>query len=138
MYTIREMDINDYEKTLELWTSTEGMGLSESDSKEAIAVFLERNLGHSFVCLDADEIIGSILCGHDGRRGFFYHAAVSTQYRSKGIGKRLIQHALATLKAAGIMKCHLMVYSDHLSGHRFWEHEGWVKREDVLLFSKDI
>jgi len=88
-YKIREMNLNDYLKVFDLWSNTEDMGLSDSDSEESISKFLKRNAGHSFVCTDREEIIGTILCGHDGRRGFLYHVAVSKEYRKNGIGKRL-------------------------------------------------
>lgn len=68
---IREMTMDDYPAAYELWTEIEGMGLGEADSREAIAAFLDRNPGHSFVCIIDQQLVGTVLCGHDGRRGFF-------------------------------------------------------------------
>ncbi|WP_246369815.1 GNAT family N-acetyltransferase [Saccharibacillus deserti] len=136
-YKIREMNLNDYLKVFDLWSNTEGMGLSDSDSEESISKFLKRNDGHSFVCTDAEEIIGTILCGHDGRRGFLYHVAVSKEYRKNGIGKRLVESALDSLKKSGIIKCHLMVLGNNKIGNQYWNNAGWIKRDDILIFSKD-
>lgn len=132
---IREMTMDDYPAAYELWTEIEGMGLGEADSREAIAAFLDRNPGHSFVCIIDQQLVGTVLCGHDGRRGFLYHVAVSKHYRNRGIGRQLVDRALRSLKAAGITKCHLMVYADNLAGCRFWEKTGWLKRSDIILFS---
>lgn len=137
MYCIREMQIDDYEKVFELWSVTQGMGLSEADSEESIANFLTRNQGLSFVCLDGNLLIGTVLCGHDGRRGALYHVAVHKDYQHKGIGRRLVEKALHALKSIGIAKCHLMVYADNALGQRFWNKIGWTKRDEIVLYSKD-
>lgn len=138
IYTIREMVLGDYSYVYALWSMTEGMGLSESDSEESIAQFLIRNKGHSYVCTDGDVVIGTVLCGHDGRRGFLYHVAVHNEYQNKGIARRLIERALNSLKEVGIIKCHLMVYANNDLGHQFWEYVGWIRRDEIVLYSKDM
>lgn len=135
MYLIREMTIEDYEATYALWSATAGMSIGESDSKEAIASFLDRNPGHSFVCFLNGTIVGTVLCGHDGRRGYLYHVAVSETHRHKGIGKKLIKSALKSLSSVGIVKCHLMVFTDNETGNQFWESCGWERREDIFIYS---
>ena len=68
------MTMADYPAVRSLWERTEGMGLNESDTPEAIAMFLERNPGLSLVIDSPDgEIVGAVLCGHDGRRGYLHH-----------------------------------------------------------------
>jgi ribosomal protein S18 acetylase RimI-like enzyme len=138
LHTIREMNLSDYEQAYHLWSITEGIGLNDADSKDAIASYLERNPGHSFVCEANGEIIGTVLCGHDGRRGYMYHVAVSERYRNQGIGLKLVNAALERLRSAGITKCHLMVYAANESGIRFWERTGWERRNDILICSKAI
>ena len=137
-YQIRELRITDYEALLALWQSTPGMGLSEADSRENLAVFLSRNAGLSFVALVGEEIIGTILCGHDGRRGFLYHLAVQKPQQGRGIGRSLVKHSLAGLKAAGITKCHLFVMADNSQGMSFWEHIGFKQRTDIHIFSRSL
>ncbi|AZN39442.1 GNAT family N-acetyltransferase [Paenibacillus albus] len=133
----REMTIDDYEAAYTLWMKTEGMVLSGADSEEEIDAYLARNPGASFVCEADGELVGTILGGHDGRRGFIYHVAVSTDTRGRGIGQRLVQLSLGKLSEAGIAKCHLFVLEDNPIGSRFWARTGWQKREGILLFSKD-
>ncbi|KUK83664.1 MAG: GCN5-related N-acetyltransferase [Petrotoga mobilis] len=134
----REAKIEDYEQMYRLWEKTEGMGLSESDTKENIERFLNKNQGLNYVCEDNEKIVGTILCGEDGRRGYLYHLAVDKKYRRNGIGKELVNLVLNSLKEKGIIKCHLFVYYENEIGKTFWEKTGWYKRDELLIYSKDI
>ncbi|HOJ12798.1 MAG TPA: GNAT family N-acetyltransferase [Clostridiales bacterium] len=133
-----EIQIDDYSEIYELWGNTSGMGLSDADTHENIYKFLLRNKGLSFVCRHVDKIIGTILCGHDGRRGYIYHVTVAEKYRGRGIGLMLVDKSLQALKEEGISKCHLFVFSDNVVGNAFWNAKGWTKREDIFVYSKSI
>ena len=75
---IRTMKVADYEKVYSLWMSCKNMGFNDiDDSKEGITRFLERNPNTSFVAMENDELLGIILGGHDGRRGYIYHMSVA-------------------------------------------------------------
>jgi N-acetylglutamate synthase len=135
---IRMMNIKDYAEIISLWTGVEGVGLSDADSPENIAMYLERNIGLSFVAVVDGKIVGAVLCGHDGRRGYMHHLAVSAPYRGSGIGRRLVEQCLAGLQVVGIKKCHLFVYTDNQKGMRFWSHLGFQPRNGLIIFSRDI
>jgi len=135
---IHEIQIDDYSEICALWENTPGMGLNDADTHENIYKFLLRNKGSSFVCWYKDRIIGTILCGHDGRRGYIYHVTVAEKYRGRGIGLMLVDKSLQTLKKEGISKCHLFVFSDNVVGNSFWNAKGWNKREDIFVYSKSI
>lgn len=134
----RPMTAGDYEAAYHLWENTAGMGLSRADSREEIVRYLERNPGISQVCVDEDgRLAGTAMCGHDGRRGYLYHVAVSSGSRGSGAGREMVSRCLARLQEEGIMKCHLMVIADNSLGRSFWSGIGWQKRDDILLFSRD-
>lgn len=135
---IHEMQISTYDEIYQLWSNTPGMGLSDADTHENIHRFLLRNKGLSFVCRHEDRITGTILCGHDGRRGYIYHVTVAEKYRGRGIGQMLVDKSLQKLKEEGINKCHLFVFSDNVVGNAFWNAKGWTKREDIFVYSKTI
>ena len=137
-YVIAEFRMADYDDAIQLWQRTEGIGLSSADTRERIAIYLERNPGLSFVARAGGELIGAVLCGHDGRRGYLHHLAVAKEWRGKGVGRALTSAPLAGLKALDIDKCHLFVYSDNQAGREFWTHEGWKERHDLMLVSKDL
>lgn len=136
---IRTMNIQDYDKVYRLWTSTEGLGLNVmDDSKDGIAAYLRRNPNTCFVAEDDGEIVGVILSGHDGRRGFIYHATVKNEYRGKGIGKKLVDAALNALEQEGIHKVALVAFEKNVQGNLFWEKAGFTVRNDLIYRNKNI
>lgn len=135
---IYEMKTDDYSEIYELWKNTSGVGLSDADTYESISRFLLRNKGLSFVYRHEDKIIGTILCGHDGRRGYIYHVTVAQIFRGRGIGQMLVDKSLQKLKEEGINKCHIFVFNDNEIGNVFWNSKGWNKREDVFVYSKSF
>lgn len=137
-YTIQKMFISDYEEILSLWKSSEGVGLSEADSKENIERYLKRNEGMCFVAVANEQIVATILSGHDGRRGYIHHLAVSNDYRRLGIGKALVNKSLEAISQEGITKCHIFVFKDNESATGFWTSEGWKVRHELNLISKNI
>ena len=133
------MTIEDYEKVYQLWLSCSGMGLNNlDDSKDGIAKYLDRNPDTCFVAEKSDEIIGVIISGHDGRRGFIYHTAVNPEYRNQGIAKMLVEAAMDALKANGINKVALVVFDRNKDGNAFWEKFGFTVREDLVYRNKTI
>ena len=136
---IRTFQMEDYDAVYDLWLSTPGMGLNETDdSREGIAAYLKRNPSTSFVAEDDGRIVGAVLAGHDGRRGFIYHTAVFPQFRMKGLARKLVDEAIAALEREGINKAALIVFAGNESGNAFWEHIGFTVREDLNYRNKNI
>lgn len=137
--TIRTMTMEDYDAVYTLWLSCAGMGLNDlDDSPEGIARYLRRNPSTCFVAEKNARIVGVILSGHDGRRGFIHHTAVHPDCRGQGIGHRLVEAALSTLKAEGIHKVALVVFDRNQTGNRFWEKEGFTAREDLVYRNRAL
>ncbi len=135
---ILPFDFAAYKEVYALWQSCEGVGLSSADKPENIAAYLERNPGMSFLALDGEDIVGAVLGGHDGRRGYIHHLAVQENYRRQEIGRRLVEHCLAALKKEGIQKCHLFIFHENEAGIAFWEDIGWTFRQDIRVMSTHI
>lgn len=125
----------DYDEVMALWSSTEGLTLREADSREAISRYLARNPGLSFVARDQGQLVGAVLTGTDGRRGYLQHLAVAPSHRGQGVGRSLAERAVAALGALGITKCHLMVRRENASARAFWARLGWHERADITLMS---
>src|SRR5215471_3680247 len=106
-HKIELMSLDDYDEVIALWQSAEGVGLGESDTRDAIAAYLKRNPGMSFVARHEGELAGAVLCGHDGRRGYLHHLAVAPPHRRNGLGRKLVAKCLAELKRRGILKCNI-------------------------------
>lgn len=136
---IRKMSIEDYEAVYALWANTPNMGLRNlDDSKEGIALFLKRNPETCFVAFNGENVIGVIICGHDGRRGYIYHTVVHPNYRKQGIGTALINAAIAALQNEGITRVCLNVMESNEEGKRFWTNRGWEKKNFLEFYSKSI
>ena len=139
MENIRVMTIADYDGVYNLWINTPGMGLnSADDSREGIEMYLMRNPETSFVAEQDGKIIGAIMAGHDGRRGYIYHTAVLPSYRNRGIAGRLVEHAMAALDAEGINKAALVAFRKNEIGNGFWERSGFSERDDLIYRNKNI
>ena len=137
---IRPMILDDYDQVIALWQTVEGVGLSRADTREAIGQYLDRNQGLSqcAVLIETGEIVGAVLCGHDGRRGFLHHLAVNPEYRRNGLGKCLTERCLEGLRQQGIDKCHLFVFNKNQVGREFWLKAGWYERPELILMSIDF
>ena len=134
-YSIRTMTENDYEEVFSLWKSIHGFAMrSLDDSKEGILKFIKRNPNTSAVATVDDKIVGSILAGHDGRHGSFYHVCVHENYRNHGIGKAMVTAAMIRLKEEGINKIQLVAFAGNEIGNHFWHAEGWREREDFNTY----
>lgn len=139
--TCRPMRAADYAQCYALWQRTPGMGLDpQLDSASAIAVYLEKNPGMSFVVTLAvtpvcEKIVGTVLAGTDGRRGYLMHLAVDEALRRRGIGRMLVEHTLAALREVGIGKAHVFIFQNNTIGLAFWRGLGWQGRDDLRMLS---
>ena len=132
---VRQMKIEDYDQVYALWTKIRGFGIrSVDDSKEGVARFLRRNPDTSVVAVEEDQIVGAILCGHDGRRGCLYHVCVDPDWRMRGIGKAMVVYAMEALKQEEINKVSLIAFTQNDIGNAFWKEIGWTKREDLNYY----
>jgi len=130
--------MSDYDEAAAVWREAEGVGLDAADSPEKIRFYLARNPGMSFVARREGRLVGTVLSGHDGRRGYLHHLAVRPECRREGVGRALIERCLAALAAGGIDRCNLFVYSDNLAGKKFWERSGWKLYPGLELFYREF
>ena len=136
---IRVMNTEDYDRVYALWMSCKNMGFNNlDDSRQGIEKYLKRNPSTCFVAEQDDAIVGVILAGHDGRRGFIHHMAVAEDCRRQGIATDLLDQALAALKEEGINKAALLVFNRNEAGNAFWERQGFTARDDVTYRNKTL
>ena len=135
MHTIRTVTPSDCAAVLALMQDTPGISLREADSREATERYLARNPGLSFVAEHEGRLIGCVMCGHDGRRGYLQHLLVLPAYRRQGIAQALTQRCLNALEALGIYKCHLDVFKTNTPAAQYWQGQGWQLRTDIDRYS---
>lgn len=132
---VRVMTMEDYDAVHALWMSISGFAIrSIDDSREGVERFLRRNPTTSVVAVEDGKVIGAILCGHDGRRGCFYHVCVHPDCRRRGIGKTMVVFAMNALKEEKISKVSLIAFTANDIGNAFWKTIGWTKREDLNYY----
>ncbi|NQT60216.1 MAG: GNAT family N-acetyltransferase [Bacteroidetes bacterium] len=139
LYTIKPFTIDRYDDMLKAWKATPGLGLSLSgaDDRENISRYLDRNPGGSYIAeKTGGRVVGGILAGHDGRRGYLHHLFVLPEQRNQRIGKNLVDASIKHLSAEGIDKSHIFVFNANESGKSFWDHIEWQERNDITIFSK--
>ena len=138
------MTPEDYDDVRALWMTISGFGIRAiDDSRKDIERFIQRNPTTSVVARDGNRIIGSILCGSDGRQGALYHVCVAREYRRRGIGTQMVAFCMHQLRYMGINKVSLIAFTRNDAGNAFWNKIGWKKRSDVnyydfLLNDKNI
>jgi putative acetyltransferase len=130
------MSAGDLESVLDLWGQTDGVGLNESDTPEHLQAFIDRNPNLSLVAQDGSLLVGAVLCGHDGRRGYLHHLTVIPTYRGRGVGREMVETCLASLSDLGILKCNIFLYVDNDPGQEFWRRCGWSARGDLKVLQR--
>ena len=136
---IRTMTIEDYDRVYALWMSCKNMGFNNvDDSREGIGKYLKRNPSTCFAAEQGGRIVGVVLTGHDGRRGFIHHMAVAEDCRRQGIAQAMLEQALGALKEEGISKVALVVFNRNEAGNAFWERQGFTVREDLTYRNRAL
>lgn len=135
---IREMTLDDYEGVAQLWHGAKRLRVSHADSRGAVARYLERNPGLSLVAVEDGGVVGTVLAGHDGRRGYMHHVVVDRACRRRGIGSAMVERALGSFRELGIDLCHIFVRETNAEGKAFWEAKRWASRPDIGVMSMEL
>ena len=122
---------------LGFWRSIPGLGMGQGDTDESLRIFMVRNPSTCLLLRDNGRLVGTVMGGFDGRRGYIYHLAVHPNYRDRGYGKALLERVTKELKALGAPKIHLFAFSDNQVAAGFYPSQGWEKRRDIQVFSWD-
>lgn len=128
MIRISGLRPGDVGEAVRIWRKTEGVGVGASDTPARVRAFLRRNPGLSSVARENGKIVGAVMCGHDGRRGYLHHLAVLKSHRRMGIGEMLVRRCMERLARAGILKCNGLLLKSNIRGKRFWKAIGWDTR----------
>jgi putative acetyltransferase len=101
-----------------------------------LQAYLLRNPHLGLVVRDGNLLVGAVLCGHDGRRGYLNHLAVRPEYRNRGLGRRMVEACLTSLSSLGIQRCNVFVYADNGPAEQFWKRCGWSQRTDLQVLQR--
>ena len=124
-------------KVISLWNEVFSYNSPQSNPDLIIdkKIFLEDGL--FFVMVVDSDVIGTILAGYDGHRGWLYSLCVATEYQRRGIGTALVDHAEIALIRLGCVKINLQIVSDNATVVSFYEKRGY-KTEPRISMGKLI
>ena len=134
----REFSSEDYDAVLQLWQRVEGLEVAEGDDKEGVGRFVARNPGLSRVAINGSKVVGVTMCGHDGRRGYIYHLAVDPAYQARGLGRRLMDECIGSLRRVGVKRALILVAHDNPRGRKFWRRHGWEEVPGPIVMGIDL
>ncbi|MGN6538011.1 MAG: GNAT family acetyltransferase [Mesorhizobium sp.] len=77
------------------------------------------------VALDAGQVVGSVMAGYEGHRGWISRVAVLRSHRNRGVGQDLLREAERRLAALGCVKVNLQVLESNARTVEFYEKSGY-------------
>ena len=134
---IREFKIDDYPIVRDLWQAA-GLILRPGDELEDVKLKLQRDSDLFLVAVQDDMIVGSVMGGWDGRRGWIYHLAVKPEHQRKGIGLGLVREVEKRLVAKGARKVNAQVYKWNEQSSEFFRAIGYESQPDLIMIGKQL
>jgi len=134
---IREFKIDDYPIVRDLWQAA-GLILRPGDELEDVKLKLQRDSDLFLVAVQDDMIVGSVMGGWDGRRGWIYHLAVKPEHQRQGIGAGLVREVEKRLVAKGARKVNAQVYKWNERSSEFFKAIGYESQPDLIMIGKRL
>jgi ribosomal protein S18 acetylase RimI-like enzyme len=136
-FKIRPFRIDDLQDVISLWHSC-NLVRPWSNPQKDIARKLGVNPEWFLVAVSGQQLIGSIMVGYEGHRGWINYLAVAAEFRCRGIGAQLMAQAESILRDAGCAKINLLVRAENQPGlSRFYENLGF-HLDDVVCYGKRL
>ncbi len=130
---IRSYEKKDQIEVIQIWTAVFGYGAPHNDPILALERKLAFDDGLLLVAEENGSIIGTVMGGYDGHRGWIYSLAVKTEFRKLGIGTRLIQAILEELKKRGCLKVNLQIIGTNSEVVEFYRKNGFAVEDRVSM-----
>jgi ribosomal protein S18 acetylase RimI-like enzyme len=126
MATIRQyVDATDRVQVVELWQKVFGYETAHNEPNLAISKKIATQDGLFFVAVENTDLVGTIMAGYDGHRGWLYSVAVDPKIRLNGLGSSLVQHAEKALTDLGCMKVNLQLLATNEATAAFYKSIGY-------------
>lgn len=132
---LRLIQDHDYPKLIQLWKSAGCIEVRQTETPAMLVNFLKRNSGCNYAAYAENQLVGAVLAGHDGWRGYLYHMAIHPDYRQQGLGTKIVNAAVEAIQRSGITHIHCLVKRDNIIAQQFWEKCGFDARDELLDFT---
>jgi ribosomal protein S18 acetylase RimI-like enzyme len=130
---IRNYQQPDKEQVIALWKEVFNPKKPHNNPETAINIKVKHNDNLFFVAENDNQIIGTVLAGFDGHRGWIYSLAVLPKFRRKGIGGKLVEKAVDELKNLGCLKVNLQIMEDNSGVQNFYRKSGFVVEDRISM-----
>lgn len=129
---VREMLESEAERVVSLWHAA-GVTRPWNNPHKDIAFAMSADQASILVAEDEDVLVGTVMVGEDGHRGWVYYVAADPQYRRQGVGRALMAAAEQWLQQRGIWKLNLLVRSDNVDVVGFYQRLGYADTGTICL-----
>ena len=123
-FEIVKYDPNFQKAVIDLWKECD-LIVPQNDPVEDIHKKLEFQPELFFVALLDSKLIGTVLVGYEGHRGWLNYLAVLPSYQKRGYGRKLVERAIAELEKLGCLKLNVQIRESNVSAVAFYEHLGF-------------
>ena len=129
---IRDYQPGDKEALFELWRRCNLLA-PWNDLEADVALATSGDNNKIFVATKADRLIGSVMAGHDGHRGWLYFVGVDKDQRGRGLGSRLLRHAEDWLSGQDVPKVQLIIRQSNLAAGNFYARNGYSPNPSRIM-----
>ena len=121
------------DQVIALWETVFGYASAHNAPARVIDTKLAVDDGLFFVALLDGRVIGTVMAGYDGHRGWLYSVAVHPEHRKHGIGSQLVAQAERALIERGCLKINLQILQDNASVAAFYASLGYAVEPRVSM-----
>ena len=118
---------------IDLWEQVFGYKSAHNEPAFSIDKKVAMGDGMLFVAESGGKVVGSIMAGYDGHRGWIYSLAVRPHCRRRGLGSRLVRHAEEHLKALGCPKINLQILQGNEAAVSFYRKLGYEEEQRISM-----
>jgi ribosomal protein S18 acetylase RimI-like enzyme len=134
--TIRSFRTADTEQVVGLWQKC-GLAHPNNNSNKDIERKLQHSARQFFVAEIENAIVGSVMAGYEGHRGWINYLGVLPEYQMTGIGRKLMEKAENVLREMGCPKINLQIRRTNLKAIHFYSRIGFIE-DDVISMGKRL
>ena len=134
---IQEFQINDYNAVFELWKEA-GLVIRPGDNLSGARMKLLRDPDLFLLARLEGEIVGCVIGGWDGRRGWVYHLAVKPSHQGQGIATALLSEVEKRLVERGAKKINAQIYQSNTKSLKFFKARGYEIHTELVMVGKHL
>lgn len=140
---IRCFQVADARGVVEVWARVFGYSEARNDPARVLEAKLawdeasQLSAPALLIAAEGHHVVGTLMFGYDGHRGWLYRVAVLPEARRRGVGRALVERAERTLAELGCTKLNLQLHSHNEQGIRFWQALGYGEEARVSM-GKDL